>query len=80
MTEMEVYLKVRKRVDELVRERDRLVGRLEELDKVVEKGLKSLKVKDVNKYARKREEDWDDLSKAWEEWTLAFERKLGEDP
>ncbi len=80
MTEMEVYLKVRKRVDELVRERDRLVGRLEELDKVVEKGLKSLKVKDVNKYARKLEEDWDDLSKAWEEWTLAFERKLGEDP
>jgi predicted nuclease with TOPRIM domain len=67
-------------VDELVRERDRLVGRLEELDKVVEKGLKSLKVKDVNKYARKLEEDWDDLSKAWEEWTLAFERKLGEDP
>lgn len=49
MTEMEVYLKVRKRVDELVRERDRLVGRLEELDKVVERGLKSLKVKDVNK-------------------------------
>lgn len=80
MTEMEVYLKVRKRVDELVRERDRLVGRLEELDKVVEKGLKGLKVKDVNKYARKLEEDWDDLSKAWEEWTLAFERKLGEDP
>ena len=80
MTEMEVYLKVRKRVDELVRERDRLVGRLEELDKVVEKGLKSLKVKDVNKYARKLEEDWDDLSRAWEEWTLAFERKLGEDP
>ena len=80
MTEMEVYLKVRKRVDELVRERDRLVGRLEELDKVVEKGLKNLKVKDVNKYARKLEEDWDDLSKAWEEWTLAFERKLGEDP
>ena len=80
MTEMEVYLKVRKRVDELVRERDRLVGRLEELDKVVERGLKSLKVKDVNKYARKLEEDWDDLSRAWEEWTLAFERKLGEDP
>jgi predicted nuclease with TOPRIM domain len=80
MTEMEVYLKVRKRVDELVRERDRLVGRLEELDKVVEKGLKSLKVKDVNKYARKLEEDWDDLSKAWEEWTLAFEKKLREDP
>jgi hypothetical protein len=67
-------------VDELVRERDRLVGRLEELDKVVEKGLKSLKVKDVNKYARKLEEDWDDLSKAWEEWTLAFEKKLREDP
>ena len=80
MTEMEVYLKVRKRVDELVRERDRLVGRLEELDKVVERGLKSLKVKDVNKYARKLEEDWDDLSRAWEEWSLAFERKLGEVP
>lgn len=80
MTEMEVYLKVRKRVDELVRERDRLVGRLEELDKVVEKGLKNLKIKDVNKYARKLEEDWDDLSKAWEEWTLAFEKKLREDP
>ena len=80
MTEMEVYLKVRKRVDELVRERDRLVGRLEELDKVVERSMKSLKVKDVNKYARKLEEDWDDLSRAWEEWTLAFEKKLGEGP